>query len=230
MTRTTIAALCVAGYACHGRPVVPPDVFPMGTAWTSPVGESIEGPLATDGVRLFVATRDGAVQALSLATGSVVWRVEARPGVVGWGPGLVAVREEDGTVWGMEAETGHARWKVESGIAGAIPPVVSADAVLVAGEGLALLDPATGAARWSVPAPPAVTTTVSPVMQGRRGLPVFAALLRPMRTCAAQVSKPAGTSASFPFAGNASLMRFQIGMLIPGGGGASYKHSDTLSK
>ena len=156
MTRATIAALCVAGSACHGRPVVPPDVFPMGTAWTSPVGESIEGPLATDGVRLFVATRDGAVQALSLATGSVAWRVEGRPGVVGWGPGLVAVREEDGTVWGMEAETGHARWKVESGIAGAIPPVVSADAVLVAGEGLALLDPATGAARWSVPAPPAV--------------------------------------------------------------------------
>src|SRR5437762_315615 len=156
MTRTTIAALCVAGYACHGRPVVPPDVFPMGTAWTSPVGESIAGPLATDGVRLFVATRDGAVRALDLATGALAWRVEGRPGVVGWGPGLLAVRGEDGTVWGMEAETGHARWKAESRIAGTIPPVVSRDAVLVAGEGLAVLDPATGAARWSVPAPPAV--------------------------------------------------------------------------
>src|SRR2546428_548986 len=65
MTRATIAALCVAGSACHGRPVVRPDVFPMGTAWTSPVGESIEGPLATDGVRLFVATRDGPVPALA---------------------------------------------------------------------------------------------------------------------------------------------------------------------
>ena len=79
-------------------------------------------------------------------------------------------------------------------------------------------------------APPAVTTTVSPVMQGRDVVPVFAAMLSPIRTWAAQVSKFAGTSASFPLAGNASLMRFQIAMLIPGGAGASYMHSEMLSK
>jgi len=157
MRRIFIPVLLLAGFACHGRPVLPPDVFPLGTAWTSALGESIEGPLATDGVRLFVATHDGAVRALDLATGAQIWRVDGRPGVLGWGPGLLALREEDGTVWGMEADTGHARWKGESGIAGTIPPVVSADAVLVAGEGLAMLDPATGAARWSVPPPPAVT-------------------------------------------------------------------------
>src|SRR3989442_15807321 len=119
MTRGRVAALGVAGSPCHGRPVVPPDVFPMGTAWTSPVGESIEGPLATDGVRLFVATRDGAVQALSLATGSVAWRGEGRPGPVGWGPGLGAGREGDGAGGGMAAGTGHAPGTVGSGVAGA---------------------------------------------------------------------------------------------------------------
>jgi len=142
--------------ACHGRPVLPPDVFPVETAWTSSLADAIEGPLATDGTRLFVATRDGVVRGLDLATGSVAWEVKDRPGVLGAGAGLVVLREAGGTVWGMEPATGGARWKVESGVSGTIPPVVSADMVLVAGEGLARLDPATGVTRWTVPAPPAV--------------------------------------------------------------------------
>jgi outer membrane protein assembly factor BamB len=145
LRRAPITLLCLAGLtglsglACRSRGAVPPNVFPLGTAWTATLEESIEGPLATDGVRLFVATADGAVSALDLASGAVAWRIPGRRGVLGWGHGLLALREEDGTVWGMEAETGHARWKVESGIAGAIPPVVSQDGIVVAGEGLALL-------------------------------------------------------------------------------------------
>jgi outer membrane protein assembly factor BamB len=174
LRRAPIAALLLAGLAglaglaCRSRAAVPPNVFPLGTAWTATLDQSIEGPLATDGVRLFVATADGAVSALDLASGTVAWRIPARHGVLGWGHGLVVLREEDGTVWGMEAETGHARWKVESGIAGAIPPVVAQDGVLVAGEGLALLDPATGAARWSVPSPPAIKGV--PALEGARVL------------------------------------------------------------
>jgi len=161
------AALAAASFlACHPRPAVTPDVFPMATAWTTSLDDAIEGPLATDGVRLFVATRDGAVHALDLAAGGVAWRVEGRAGVLAYGPGLLALREPDGTVWAMEPETGHALWKSKSGIAGAIPPVVSPEGVLVAGDGLALLDPHTAVARWTVPAPPAMKGP--PLLAGTR--------------------------------------------------------------
>ena len=146
----------VSAAACHGRPVLLPDVFPVQTAWTASLGEAIEGPLATDGRRLFVATRDGAVHAFDLATGAAVWKAEDRTGVVGAATGLVALRAPDGIVWGMDPETGRTRWQAETGIAGAIPPVVSGDAVLVAGEGFTRLDAATGGVLWSVPAPPAI--------------------------------------------------------------------------
>lgn len=155
MRRALIAATLATAAACHGRPVGPPDVFPVETAWTASLSDAIEGPLATDGTRLFVATIDGVVRAIDLARGEVAWEVADRPGLVGAGPGLLVVRGTTGTVWGLEPESGHPRWKTETGIGGAIPPVVSAEAVLVAGEGLARLDPATGAAQWSVPAPPA---------------------------------------------------------------------------
>ena len=155
--RSILTAATVALAAgCGGHPVPSPDVFPVETAWTASLSESIEGPLATDGKHLFAATRDGVVRGLDLDTGSVVWEVHDRAGVVGAGPGLVAVRDPGGIVWGLDPATGHERFKAETGVGGAIPPVVSGDAVLVAGEGLAWLDPATGAARWTVPAPPAV--------------------------------------------------------------------------
>ena len=156
MKRVLIAAAVVSAAACGGRPVLVPDVFPVETAWTASLGEAIEGPLATDGQRLFVATRDGKVRGLDLATGAAVWEVDDRTGGVGAAPGLVAVRAPDGIVWGLDPETGRTRWKAETGVVGTMPPVVSGEAVLVAGEGLTWLDPATGAARWSVPAPPAI--------------------------------------------------------------------------
>jgi outer membrane protein assembly factor BamB len=156
LRRIFSAATVALAAACGGRPILVPDVFPVENAWTASLGEAIEGPLATDGKRLFVATRDGAVRAFDLATGSALWEVKDRTGVVGAAPGLVAARAPDGIVWGMEPETGRTRWKAETGVVGTIPPVVSGEAVLVAGEGLTWLDPGSGAARWSVPAPPAV--------------------------------------------------------------------------
>lgn len=156
MRRILSAATVALAAACHGRPVLVPDVFPVETAWTASLGEAIEGPLATDGTRLFVATRDGVVRGFDLSSGAPAWEVRERSGVVGAGPGLVALREPGGTVWGMEPETGRTRWKAETGVGGTIPPVVSGEAVLVAGEGFTRLDPATGAAQWSVPAPPAI--------------------------------------------------------------------------
>src|SRR5262245_47098093 len=78
--------------------------------------------------------------------------------------------------------------------------------------------------------PWAVIHTESPGIAGRLVLPVLAAVLRPIRTWAAQVSNPAGIRASFPLVGNASLISIQIGMLIAGGAPPSIKATEMLSK
>jgi outer membrane protein assembly factor BamB len=49
----------------------------------------------------------------------------------------------------MSPDDGSARWKVESGIAGTIPPLVGADRIVIAGEGLAVLETATGRVAWT---------------------------------------------------------------------------------
>src|SRR5215470_11448825 len=78
--------------------------------------------------------------------------------------------------------------------------------------------------------PLAVITSESPGIAGRPVLPVLAAVLRPIRICAAQVSNADGISASFPLAGNASLISIQIGMLIAGGAPPSIRATEMLSK
>ena len=78
--------------------------------------------------------------------------------------------------------------------------------------------------------PTALTTSESPEMAGRAVVPVLAALLRPIRTWAAVVSKPAGIRASFPLEGKASLIRFQIEMLTGGGAPPSMSAMEMLSK
>jgi outer membrane protein assembly factor BamB len=135
----------------HRAPVTPRPLFPMTATWTRPVPATVEGPLAADAISVFVATRDGAVRALDVATGRPRWRVDDRPGVVAAGGGLVAVRNEDGTVWTMDSATGADRWKAASGVRGPLPAVLYKDAVVVAGEGLVVLEASTGQPRWSVP-------------------------------------------------------------------------------
>jgi outer membrane protein assembly factor BamB len=143
-------ALAVTLAGCrHRPPVTPRPLFPMTPAWTRPVPATVEGPLAVDSISVFVATRDGAVRALEADTGRVRWRVDARPGVIAAGGGLVTVRNEDGTVWAMDSGTGSDRWKAASGVRGSLPAVLYKDAVVVAGEGLAVLEAATGQPRWS---------------------------------------------------------------------------------
>ena len=139
----------VSGACRHGAPAAGPALFPMAPAWTRPVPAAIEGPLAADAARVYVATRDGAVRALDAASGRVHWKVDDRPGVVGAGDGLVTVRQEDGTVFGLDAASGSARWKALSTVRGTLPPVIYKDAVVIAGEGLAVLEAATGQPRWS---------------------------------------------------------------------------------
>jgi outer membrane protein assembly factor BamB len=148
---------------CGGRRLPVPSLFPMTVAWRVSLPETAEGPLATDGERIFAATRDGSVQALDRLTGAVVWQTRKQPGWLGYGSGLLALREADGTVWGLDPQTGSARWKVQSGIPGDLPPVIYKDAILVAGQGLASLRVDSGASVWSIQEP---RLTVPPVPSG----------------------------------------------------------------
>lgn len=162
--RLPLLALAVTAAACqHAPPVAIPALFPMAPAWTRPVPATIEGPLAADPTSIYVATRDGAVRALDADSGHVRWKVDERPGVVGVGGGLLAVRQDDGTVFGLDARTGAARWKAASGVRGALPPAIDKDAVVIAGEGLAVLEAATGQARWSAPE---AHVTAAPLVSG----------------------------------------------------------------
>ena len=142
---------CIASAACASRAPVPARaVFPIATNWTVTVGEDpIEGPLASDGGRVFVATQGGRVSGLDRFTGKTLWQVAGRPGALAFGGKVLALREADGTVWCMDPDDGSARWKAESGVAGTLPPVVTAERIVIAGEGLAVLDAATGRVVWS---------------------------------------------------------------------------------
>jgi outer membrane protein assembly factor BamB len=132
--------------------------------WTTVLTEPIEPPLAVDEQRVYVATRDGIVRGLDRASGHVLWEIKGRPGRVGAGPGLLAVKQADGVVWGMDPRTGSARFKVDSGIKGTLAPLVDRDRVIVAGEGIAALRTDDGKPYWSHPGPPSVTAP--PVVSG----------------------------------------------------------------
>jgi outer membrane protein assembly factor BamB len=74
------------------------------------------------------------------------------------------LRQADGTVWAIEPGTGSARWKVQSGVTGTLPPVVDGDRVLVAGDGIVALEASSGRAVWGAPGAPKVTAP--PVVSG----------------------------------------------------------------
>lgn len=143
--------------------VPPPTLFPFENAWKIPVSGGVEHGPVTDGKRVYFATKEG-LHAVSARDGKAVWSTPGRHGQLSAGPGLVVLRESDGTVWGIEPATGSARWKVESGIAGTLPPVVDGDRVLVAGDGIVALDAASGRTVWGAPGTPKVTAP--PVMAG----------------------------------------------------------------
>ncbi len=141
-----------AGLACrHPPPAVPRPLFPMTPAWTTPLSAAVEGPLVRDGASVYVATRDGVVRRLDAETGAMRWEAEQRPGVLAAAEGLLVIRGAQGTVWAVDAVGGSVRWKVESGVPGALPPVIYKDAVIVGGQGLAALEASSGRTRWSLP-------------------------------------------------------------------------------
>ena len=154
----------------HRRPRAEPAIFPLSTEWTAQIGDAFEGPslrppIATDGARVFLATVDGAVRGLDGGTGNVRWTVPDRPGTLSARQGLLVVREQDGTVWGVAPASGSARWKTETHVAGVLPAGLGEDTVFVGGEGLVALDAASGSVRWT--ADPAPQVSAPPVAWGK---------------------------------------------------------------
>jgi outer membrane protein assembly factor BamB len=156
-TRVLAAFLLVATLPACARRVVPPTpLFPLAQAWRKPVAAGVDGALAADAERVYFVSA-GAVHALRLADGAPAWTAENRAGVLSASADLLVVREPGGTVWGLEPRTGSARWKVASTVPGTVPAVIDRDRVLVAGDGIASLDAATGRAVWTLAGEPKVT-------------------------------------------------------------------------
>ena len=122
---------------------------PSLAAWKTLLGDFVTAPLAADGRRVYVATRDGAVRALDQATGAVAWKAEGFPGRLSAADGVLLVRGEDGTLWSLQPRTGAVRWKTETGVAGTLPAVIDGDRALVAGRGLAAVELASGRVLWT---------------------------------------------------------------------------------
>jgi outer membrane protein assembly factor BamB len=148
--RRLIPVLALAALASCKAPVKvePPKVFPVGTDWRFALPESIQGPLAYDQRRLFVATRDGGVRAIDRASGQLLWGSQGRNGLVTRVEGGLVVRGAQGTVWLLEPGTGTPRWTAETGVKGELPAVFGDGRVIVAGEGMVALDAKTGAVVW----------------------------------------------------------------------------------
>ena len=152
---------------CSGtRPPPRPPIFPPVAAWKTLLDDVIVEPLAADGRRVFVATRDGAVRALDPLTGSVLWKAEGQAGRLSAADGVLLVRDESGTLTSLHPRTGSVRWRSETGVAGSLPALVDRDRVHVAGKGLASLLLETGVPVWVDGA--GAPTTAPPVVAGMR--------------------------------------------------------------
>lgn len=148
---------------CAGKLTSTP-VFPARTAWVASGDEWLVPPLASDAARLFAVGRAGTLRALDRTTGAVVWSLAGRAGRVSAGEGLVVLRQEDGTIWGLDPATGETRWQAATGVTGPLPAAVDAGKVVIAGDGAACLEAASGKTLWS--SPPASRSSAPPVLSG----------------------------------------------------------------
>jgi outer membrane protein assembly factor BamB len=158
-----LALLLSLGLFGCGRPIVlPPALFPLETAWKAAFELGVEGPLASDGERVFVATRDGTLRAYEHLTGKSLWSLSLPAGTsVGAKAGLLVARQPDGTLLGLNPENASLRWSVGTNVPGRLPPLVDGDRVFVAGEGVAAVDAATGRLAWGAPGEPTVSVPLA---------------------------------------------------------------------
>ena len=116
---------------------MPPALFPMSRTVDSCPSRTahVQGPCHRRRARL----RARAATALARprpADGKPLWRVGGPRGRAGRAPSLLALREADGTVWGIEPASGLRALEGRVGDRRApLPPVFDGDRVLVAGDG-----------------------------------------------------------------------------------------------
>ncbi len=158
----------VFSISCAGTKPAPPLSLSTAPEWKTLLDDFPASPLASDGRRLFVATRDGALRALEPSTGEVLWRQQELPGMLASADGALLLRNESGRLTRVQPRTGSVLWTLETGVTGALPPAVDGEQVLVAGGGLAAADLATGRLLWSQSSPSEVTAL--PVAAGTRWL------------------------------------------------------------
>ena len=158
-SRALILLFAGATFACARAPKpVAPAAFPLGTVWTASLDAALEPPLALDERRVYVATRDGSVRALSRQDGGESWRARGLKGLVSAASGAVIVRTPEGKVLSLQPRTGDVRWTTDSSVPGALPAVIDRDLLFVAGSGLVALEAASGRVVWSAPPGPIVTS------------------------------------------------------------------------
>jgi outer membrane protein assembly factor BamB len=131
---------------------------PVRTAWRTHLTR--EAPklraglvAAVDGQRVFIASRNGRVEALDLASGRRLWRTRVRAtlsGGPGAGAGLVVVGGVKGDVLALSEADGKLRWQRRINAEILSAPAVGRDFVVVRGvDGrLQALATATGADTW----------------------------------------------------------------------------------
>jgi outer membrane protein assembly factor BamB len=154
--------------ALGAHPAPRPPLFPMAPAWKTLLGDFVTPPLALDGKRLYVATRDGALRALDAGTGEPLWKVEGLPGRVSASDGVVLVRGPEGRLTSLQPRNGGVRWSVETKVTGTLPALIDEDRVLVAGGGLSAIDRDSGRVLWT--RADGIEASAPPVRAGSRWL------------------------------------------------------------
>jgi outer membrane protein assembly factor BamB len=122
---------------------------------------SPEGPIGTDGVRLFLTAKDEGLVAVELSTGKRVWALDNVHGVIAVRAGLLVLRPPDGTLVGMRPDTGKTLWTTATGLHGSLPPLIDGNRVFVAGDGVAAVDATTGEVVWKEEGEVATTPPVA---------------------------------------------------------------------
>ena len=147
--------------------------------WSTKIGDGAEFLLvalqpASDGNRVFAASRNGNVVALDPDTGKAVWRTElemdlsAGPGV---GEGLIVVGAADGMLIALDADSGAELWRVNVTGETLARPVIKDGTVitLTIDNRLRAMSAFDGTERWTIEqATPALTMrgSASPVLAG----------------------------------------------------------------
>jgi outer membrane protein assembly factor BamB len=145
---------------------------------------AVLGTPATDGRRVYLATTNGRIVAIDLASWSVTWDRAAGDAVYG-APALVAdtlfVLARDGRLWMIPVDAPDAATSHMLGIVATAGPTPLASGVLVgsvSGEVL-LVDPTSGAIRWRaqvagpIEEPPLVRDRQVVVIAGRGNIHTY---------------------------------------------------------